>query len=255
MTRKNHRAQFTPEPIETEPLLLELQAREMRERSEQQFRETLQRLGIEEWTAFQNAKYARRSPATRKIDRTEFCQLPGCDQRTIRLAGRSLGICDLHAMPVVQWSRTVMDEHEQRMLTADVESKRIHRERRYQAADDRRREKALTAPGWIYYLHVADRIKIGYTTDPKRRLRDYPPDSPLLALHPGTKQTEHDMHTKFAGSKAAGREWFLDTPELRAHIKDVTDQFGEPDRARYEHRGRMNSGLRAAAPKPTGISR
>lgn len=248
MSRKNHRAEFTPEPIETEPLLLELQAREMRERSEKQFRDTLQELDIKEWTAFFNAsKFSRHTRNSDRIARTALCQLPGCDRPTIRLAGRSLGICDLHAMPVVQWSTTVMDEHEQRMLKADVESKRIHRERRYDQAEERRREKALTEPGWIYYLHVGDRIKIGYTTDVKRRLRQYPPDSPLLALHPGTKQTEHDMHSKFAGSRAAGREWFLDTPELRDHIKQVIDQYGEPDRARYEHRGQhKNRNLRAS---------
>ena len=130
MTRKNRRAEFTPEAIETEPLLFELQEREMRERAQDQFRETLHRLGIEEWTAFWNAKFGRKTAAARRIERTEFCQLPGCDERTIRLAGRSLGICDAHALPVIQWSRIVMDEHEQRMLKADVESKRIHRERR-----------------------------------------------------------------------------------------------------------------------------
>jgi hypothetical protein len=237
MSRRNRRAEFTPEPIETEPWRLEQQAREWREQSIEQFRDTLQRLGVEEWTALWNAEYGRRSQMERRIERTEFCQLPGCDKFTIRLAGRSLGICDLHAMPVVQWSAIVMDEHEQRMLKADVEARRLHRERRFDRAEERRREKARTEPGWIYYLLVGERIKIGYTVDVRRRLRAYPPDSPLLALHPGTKQTEHDMHVKFAGSKAAGREWFLDTPEIRAHIKQVIEQFGEPDRPRYEHRG------------------
>jgi hypothetical protein len=217
----------------------------MREQSREQFWTTLERLPETERTAFWNAKYARhRNP---RIDQSAVCLLPGCNRPTIRLAGRSLGICDGHAMPVAQWWAIVADKHEQRMLDAAAEAARIHKQRRLNRADERRREKALTEPGWVYYLLVADRIKIGYTTDVKRRLRAYPPDSPLLALHPGTKDTEHAMHGKFAGSKAAGREWFLDTPELRDHIKEANAQYGEPDRARYEHRGQhKNRNLKAS---------
>jgi hypothetical protein len=55
------------------------------------------------------------------------------------------------------------------------------------------------------------------------------------------------MHVRFVGSRAAGREWFLDSPELRDHIKAVIEQYGEPDRARYEHRGqRRNRRLKAS---------
>jgi hypothetical protein len=257
VSRRNNRAPefYEPVEIESDPWQLEAQAREMRERAEEQFRAALDRLPPEERTAFWNAKFARKRRRERNIARTQFCQLPGCIELTAKLAGRSLGVCDWHAMQCAQWFAIVTDEHEQEMLKASVISARIHRERKASKDEAKRLERKRNEPGWIYYVLVGERVKIGWTTDVKKRLLQYPPDSPLLAMHPGTKATERDMHVKFAGSRAAGREWFLDTPELRRHIDDVIAQFGEPDRARYERRGRMGSGLRAAPPKPTGISR
>ncbi|WP_185972900.1 GIY-YIG nuclease family protein [Aeromicrobium piscarium] len=176
---------------------------------------------------------------------TRTCQLPNCDERAIRdRDGDSLGVCFDHGIAIWDY----LDEH--RATDILEEMRMLRRLRAAQDAEDERRrvESIRQAPGWIYYVLVGDRVKIGYSVDVKRRLRAYPPDSPLLAVHPGTKQLESEMHEKFAGSRAAGREWFLDTPEMRQHIAEVVSQFGEPDRARLEHRGRGPSMQRA---KPT----
>lgn len=76
-------------------------------------------------------------------------------------------------------------------------------------------------PGWIYYLLVGDRIKIGYTKDVGQRMKQYPPTSELLATHPGTPKIEREMHHKFLHLLANGREWFTVADDLMAHIEHV----------------------------------
>ncbi len=187
-----------------------------------------------------------RAIATRaRLDRerarqvTRECQMPDCHSQPLRYEGKSLGICFRCGLDVADYFQRLDETPE---LTARQATRRINALEMCRR-EERVKESAAIAPGWIYYLLISGRIKIGYSTDVKRRLRSYPPDSPLLALHPGTKTLEHEMHLKFTGSRAAGREWFLDTEELRHHITTVIDQFGEPDRARYEHRGQHKNPL------------
>jgi hypothetical protein len=196
------------------------------------------------------ARRVRGDASDRAIRRTLVCQMPKCTREVIRLGGESLGICYRHATDIDEYFRIIGEDFQNQLSqVARIEKQAWREEQGRKQAESRKIE-----PGWIYYIQVVDRIKIGYTVDLKRRLKQYPPDTPLLAMHPGTKQLESEMHAKFSGSKAAGREWFLDTAEIREHIREVIAQFGEPDRARYEHRGRMHSGLRAAPPKPNGLS-
>lgn len=82
-----------------------------------------------------------------------------------------------------------------------------------------------TRPGFIYYLRVGDLIKIGYTLYVEDRMKAYPPNSELLATHPGTRQTERQMHHKFLHLLEQGREWFAEGAELIEHIENVRNQF------------------------------
>lgn len=82
-------------------------------------------------------------------------------------------------------------------------------------------------PGIIYYLQVADQIKIGYTADLPTRMKAYPPMAELLATHPGTRQTERQMHQKFAVKRAARNEWFHPHDKLTEHIELVRTQFSQ----------------------------
>lgn len=80
-------------------------------------------------------------------------------------------------------------------------------------------------PGHIYYLLVGDLIKIGYTADLEQRMKNYPPNSQLLAGHPGTIKTERQMHSKFFNHLAKGREWFAVHEELISHIEESRSRF------------------------------
>ena len=84
---------------------------------------------------------------------------------------------------------------------------------------------AAKRPGYVYYVEVGARVKIGFTENVANRMRAYPPTSTLLAVHPGTPAMEKEMHSKFRVHLAEGREWFKHSPELNAHIEDVAKRF------------------------------
>lgn len=208
---------------------------------ERRHHEAMQSMSHSERIQARNNERAKRSDV--KVSQATYCQMPDCKDPALRMGGRSLGICYRHGVDVATYFDIRGEDFQQQLDRVA----RIEANARQSRLEEQRAESRRNAPGWIYYILVGERIKIGYSMDVKRRLKAYPPDTPLLAMHPGTKRTEQDMHSKFAGSRAAGREWFLDAPEIREHIKQVIDQFGEPDRARYEHRGqRANPRLKAS---------
>lgn len=84
------------------------------------------------------------------------------------------------------------------------------------------------APGWVYYLQVGDRIKIGFTKNIDQRMKQYPPHSVFLAAHPGTPKVEREMHHKFLHLLANGREWFTVSHDLIAHIETMRNDFKQP---------------------------
>lgn len=100
-------------------------------------------------------------------------------------------------------------------------------------------------PGWVYYLRVGDRIKIGYSTAPARRLKAYPPDSELLAIHPGTPDLERQLHKQFDHNLVSGREWFTEALDLREHIATALEEYGPPPKEfKPKYRKRAKSQVR-----------
>ena len=94
---------------------------------------------------------------------------------------------------------------------------------------------APTAPGiknlsgYIYYLLIGELVKIGYSSNLEQRMRQYPPHSKLLAVHPGTMRTERQMHSMFFNSIVKGKEWFAITPALIKHVENVRKRFNTYD--------------------------
>ena len=74
-------------------------------------------------------------------------------------------------------------------------------------------------PGHVYIIQHGNRVKIGFTTQPARRLSDLPHDK-VLALVPGDRRLEHALLTKFKSIRTSG-EWFEDHPELIAFAKNL----------------------------------
>lgn len=65
--------------------------------------------------------------------------------------------------------------------------------------------------GFVYFLRCGDFVKIGYSTDPQRRLRYLQTATPfsfeILGAHVGTRQHEQQLHKIFAPLRHR-HEWF-----------------------------------------------
>lgn len=93
---------------------------------------------------------------------------------------------------------------------------------------DEFRSSRRVSPGakpCVYFIRAgAGPIKIGFTTDIKRRLPGLQTSTPkrlrVLAVMPGRIGLERAMHQRFQEHRIAG-EWFRPAPELLAFIKGL----------------------------------
>lgn len=91
------------------------------------------------------------------------------------------------------------------------------------AEDSEDSEDSEEAQGYVYFVHSPEsaRVKIGYTTDPDKRIHTLQTASPSalepLAIITGTVADERELHRRFAHLRAH-REWFTDCDELREYI-------------------------------------
>lgn len=78
-----------------------------------------------------------------------------------------------------------------------------------------------TAPGWVYFAYCAGRIKIGYTTNPDKRLMAFTTHAPmpvvLLLAIGGDEDDEEAYHEEFAADRVH-LEWFRLSDDLRAFL-------------------------------------
>jgi hypothetical protein len=68
------------------------------------------------------------------------------------------------------------------------------------------------ADGYVYFIRFADRIKIGWSSRPYRRIAELPHDE-VLAIVPGTIEDERAYHQQFSSLHEQG-EWFRLDQEL-----------------------------------------
>lgn len=180
----------------------------------------------------EGSSYPKLSPKERTkltekaIRETLVCRMPHCNDGVYRNNDDDrIAVCRYHAIKI--WA--VIDKTSDRKPLTEIQMNRHLRQARADQERIDELESRRVQPGTVYYLQVGEHVKIGFTADLKQRMKAYPPTSKLLAAHPGTRHLEGEMHRTFGGSRAAGREWFLDTPELRRHIDQVVSQFGAPE--------------------------
>ena len=85
--------------------------------------------------------------------------------------------------------------------------------------DPDRDTQSLKAKGTVYVIRVGELIKIGWTSQPKRRMRDLQPDA-ILAYKAGTRHDELRLHAKCIDHLAKGREWFHANDEMLKFVSD-----------------------------------
>lgn len=145
----------------------------------------------------------------------DSCVWPLCQQpqeTTFESADGAFPLCTLHALDVHASVKAYISEKADKR----VRSPRGHK------------IKPMSEVGWIYYLRVGERIKIGHSIRLSQRLRNYPPDSTLLAVQPGSRADEQELHNRLATYCVRGREWYHPYPALLDHIATVVTTHGDP---------------------------
>lgn len=79
----------------------------------------------------------------------------------------------------------------------------------------------------VYYLGLGDLVKIGTSTNPRRRIAALPHDT-VLAFERGGRRRERSRHEQFAATRVNGGEWFRTDAALRAHILDLRAGHDDP---------------------------
>jgi hypothetical protein len=83
-------------------------------------------------------------------------------------------------------------------------------------------------PPVVYFIRTRDGlIKIGHTINFYDRKTAFDKGwLHILAIIPGSRQAEADMHKRFAEHLAQGREYFHPAPELIDHINEIRASLG-----------------------------
>ena len=79
----------------------------------------------------------------------------------------------------------------------------------------------------VYYIRFGDRIKIGTSATPRRRLASLPCDE-LLAFERGDRLVEHRRHLQFAQHRIPRTEWFEGNDALSRHIAEISAGVADP---------------------------
>jgi phage replication O-like protein O len=99
---------------------------------------------------------------------------------------------------------------------------RLYGQRPIQRRRSIARPQALSAVGYVYYIRAGKYVKIGYSSDPWRRLsgiQSSRPNATLRAVEAGTRDLERERHAAFVDARLeSNREWFRWTPEIAEHV-------------------------------------
>ena len=162
-----------------------------------------------------------------KIRLVEICGIRDC---ILHGGFHGTPMCEDHAWQVWATLEAVKEyadgwQQEREKLAALEAEQDAERKRKADALAATWKGQRWIEAGWVYYLQVGRLVKIGYTRDIEQRMRQYPPNSSLLAVHPGTPKVEREMHHKFLHLLNKGREWFTIAPDLVEHVESVRMKF------------------------------
>jgi hypothetical protein len=147
------------------------------------------------------------------------CVMPKCREKPDP-TWPDLSLCESHAFAV--WRTTD--------FRYGYDARKRHEEELERArAEVTKPKRAIPTDGVVYYANVGGgHIKIGWTGDLTKRMRQYPPNTVLLAVHPGTRADERKLHKRFAVHRAFGTEWYPMVPVILDHIARVVAEHGQP---------------------------
>ncbi len=79
----------------------------------------------------------------------------------------------------------------------------------------------------VYYLRNGDRIKIGTSGAPRRRIAQIWHEE-VLAFEKGARPLEQRRHRQFAGDRLGTSEWFRASPALTEHVVSLGAGVHDP---------------------------
>ena len=83
-----------------------------------------------------------------------------------------------------------------------------------------KRQESVKPPGYTYFLKNGDRIKIGFSRNPKARAETLSlRESNIMGVIESSQQFERMMHDKWSHIRIGNTEWFDSTPELLEFIE------------------------------------
>jgi len=141
------------------------------------------------------------------------CPIPGC---IFPIAEDAL-VCWQHSLQIWERVQTKHLESAGSAITTESVAARTAR----QADERKRRTQGSLEPGWIYFLTLDDKIKVGWTANLEKRLRSYPPHARMVVTYPASRADERDLHRTLRQSLVAGREWYARTPQVLEYMRDV----------------------------------
>lgn len=164
------------------------------------------------------------------MPRQSKCPIPGC---IFALDDEAL-VCWRHSLQI--WEQVQRQHLESAGSAVTTESADDRAAR--QAEERKRRTQSSLTPGWIYFLELDEKIKVGWTSDLEQRMKAYPPHAKFILKYPGTRADERDLHRTLRLSLVAGREWYSRTPQVLNYIRDTQKalylQYAEEAAARAQ---------------------
>lgn len=167
------------------------------------------------------------------------CLAPGCKTQTAKRLSNDVEfpICPNHAAAV--WQAIEMDDERYRddYITDSIEAMvarrdaiRAERDASLAAfeAEWKADLKADQVEGDIYFIRLGDLVKVGWSSNLHKRLKQYGASAELLAHYPAYRSDETHLHRQLKPSRAKGREWYHDDSTIRLYVLQAVAKHGQP---------------------------
>lgn len=169
------------------------------------------------------------------MPRQQKCPIEGC---IFEVVEDVVPVCRMHAIQI--WKQV--------QLTLPPSETAHEREVRLQA-DEARRAGVRQEQGWMYFLELDDKIKVGWTSNLQNRLKSYPPHARMVVTYPATRADERDLHRTLKTELVAGREWYGKTPLVLRLMREA--ELAENHRRKAEYAAEVAA--RPPNPRPSAI--
>lgn len=179
------------------------------------------------------------------MPRQPKCPIHGC----IFLIPDDQLVCHPHALQIWERVQTAHLESAGSAITTESADDRTARE----VAERKRRTEVSLSPGWIYFLELDDKIKVGWTSNLANRLKSYPPHARMVVEYPATRADERDLHRTLRTELVAGREWYGRTPLVLGCMREA--QLAEDKRRAAEYSSRITRPAAVEVPGPVQRTR